>query len=68
MPNKDSNNNSNFTFGERLVFFVFFGILTLMLISIILKLCDIIHWDWEYILAPIWLPIISFALIIIASE
>ncbi len=31
---------------------------TLLIIFVILKLCNLIHWDWIWILSPIWIPFI----------
>jgi hypothetical protein len=33
----------------------FFGLLTIVFIT--LKLLDVIHWSWWYVLMPMWLPL-----------
>lgn len=40
----------------------FLGALTLIFIT--LKLCKVIAWNWWYVLAPIWIPIVIFLLVL----
>lgn len=36
----------------------FCGLLTIAFI--VLKLCNIIHWSWIWVLSPMWIPITLF--------
>ena len=56
-----SNNNNNSQNGG----IGFFGLLTIVLIT--LKLTEVIAWSWWWVLAPLWLPIAIFLAIIIVS-
>ena len=40
----------------------FFGLLAL--IFIVLKLLGVITWSWIWVLAPIWIPVLIFVLIV----
>ena len=31
----------------------------LALVFVVLKLCGVINWSWWWVIAPIWLPIVS---------
>lgn len=39
----------------------FLGLLAIVFIS--LKLTQVIDWSWWYILLPLWLPVVIFALV-----
>lgn len=43
--------------------FDFFGILTLIFIT--LKLCKVINWSWWWVLAPTWIPCSIIALVVV---
>ena len=30
----------------------------LTIVFIVLKLCDVIHWSWIWVLSPAWIPLI----------
>lgn len=36
----------------------FFSVL--VVVFIVLKLCGVIHWSWGWVLAPFWIPLLSF--------
>lgn len=38
----------------------------LQLVFIVLKLCKIITWSWVWVLAPTWIGLIIFILVVIA--
>lgn len=46
------NNNGNSTKKQGITFC---GALTIAFI--VLKLCSVIDWGWQWVLAPIWIPI-----------
>jgi len=33
----------------------------LLLIFITLKLCNVIHWSWWWVMSPLWIPLIIVA-------
>lgn len=37
----------------------------LLLIFITLKLCKVIAWSWWWVFAPMWMPLVAFAVIVI---
>lgn len=41
----------------------FFGIL--QIIFIVLKLCNLIHWSWIWVLSPIWISLAMSIILII---
>ena len=41
----------------------FCGVLTILFIA--LKLCGVIDWQWKWILAPLWIPLLIVVVIII---
>lgn len=41
----------------------FWGLLQIAFI--ILKLCNVIKWSWVWVLAPIWIGVLLFAVVII---
>lgn len=43
----------------------FFGLLTIVFIT--LKLCDIIHWSWWWVLAPSLVPLVILLLILLGA-
>ena len=43
----------------------FCGLLAIVLIT--LKLMDIIDWSWPLVLAPLWVPVVVFVIILIIS-
>ena len=43
----------------------FRGLLTIAFI--VLKLCGVINWSWLWVLAPLWIPVVFFLLIVIIS-
>lgn len=38
------------------------GALTIIFIT--LKLCGVINWPWVWVIAPLWIPVMLFALIL----
>lgn len=40
----------------------FFGLLTIVFIA--LKLTGAINWEWKWVLAPLWLPVAGFLILI----
>lgn len=32
------------------------------IVFIVLKLCDVIHWSWWWVLSPIWIPVLIIIL------
>lgn len=38
----------------------FIGILICQLVLIVLKLTNVIQWDWVFVIAPLWIPYILF--------
>lgn len=38
---------------------------TLTVIFIVLKLCGVLHWSWLWVLCPMWLPTVIFAIALI---
>lgn len=59
--NSPSNSSSNRSSGG----IGFSGLLTI--VFIVLKLCGVIHWSWLWVLAPLWIPIAIFLLVLIIS-
>ena len=53
------NNGSNGGIG-------FFGVL--QIVFIILKLCKVINWSWFWVLAPIWIDLIIYLILVIPSS
>lgn len=41
----------------------FLGLLTI--VFIVLKLCKVIAWSWWWVLAPIWIPVAVFLLVVL---
>lgn len=43
------------------------GLLGLLQVAfIVLKLCGVIHWNWVWVLAPLWIPIaIVLAIVVV---
>lgn len=42
------------------------GITTLLgILFITLKLCDVIHWSWGWVLAPFWVPLVLGVILIV---
>ena len=41
----------------------FWGLLTLVFIT--LKLTNVLHWSWIWILSPVWISLVLFALVLI---
>ena len=41
----------------------FFGLLTILFVG--LKLTGYISWNWEWVLSPIWIPIIVLLILIV---
>lgn len=41
----------------------FFGVLTI--VFIVLKLCGVINWSWLWVLSPIWIGFVVFAIILL---
>lgn len=39
----------------------------LAIIFITLKLCGVISWSWLWVLAPLWIPLVCVALILIVA-
>ena len=37
----------------------------LTIVFIVLKLCDVIHWSWIWVLSPSWIPLILVILFIL---
>ena len=37
----------------------------LTIVFIVLKLCDVIHWSWIWVLSPLWIPIILVILFLL---
>ena len=37
----------------------------LLIVFIVLKLCKIINWSWLWVLSPMWISIIFWAIVII---
>ena len=40
----------------------------LTIVFIILKLCDVIHWSWIWVLSPLWIPIILVILFLLFAK
>ena len=36
----------------------------LLVAFIVLKLCGVINWSWVWVLAPLWIPLVVFLIII----
>lgn len=49
------NNNTNNNSGNRSVTLEFCSNLTIAFI--VLKLCDVIDWEWYVVMMPLWIPI-----------
>ena len=41
----------------------FLGLLTI--VFIVLKLCNVIAWSWWWVLAPIWIPVAVFLVVVL---
>lgn len=41
----------------------FIGLLTIVFIT--LKLCAVINWSWLWVLAPLWIPVAIFILLVL---
>lgn len=41
----------------------FIGLLTI--VFIVLRLCSIIQWSWLWVLAPTWIPLLLFIIVLI---
>jgi len=37
----------------------------LQIVFIVLKLCNVIHWSWWWVLSPTWIQILIFILIVL---
>ena len=37
----------------------------LTIVFIVLKICDVIHWSWIWVLSPLWIPIILVILFLL---
>ena len=37
----------------------------LTIVFIVLKLCDVIHWSWIWVLSPSWIPLILVILFLL---
>ena len=42
--------------------------ITSMLMFVILKVCGVIDWGWQWVLIPLWLPILLGIVLIIAGS
>ena len=56
------NNNSNQTKEHGITFCG-----ALAIAFIVLKLCDVIDWGWQWVLAPIWIPLALAVLYIVIT-
>lgn len=56
------NNNGNSTKEHGITFLGALGIA-----FIVLKLCGVIDWGWQWVLAPIWIPIAIVVLYIVIA-
>lgn len=39
----------------------------LSIVFIVMKLCSIITWPWLWVLAPIWIPTLFFAVVLVIA-
>lgn len=40
----------------------------LLLLFIGLKLSDIIHWSWWWVMSPVWIPLVAIVILVIAGS
>lgn len=41
----------------------FIGLLTI--VFVVLRLCNVIQWSWWWVLAPTWIPLLLFIIVLI---
>lgn len=60
---QEQENDSGFTIDSDIIYTI-----TSTLMFVILKVCGVIDWGWQWVLIPLWLPILLGIVLIIAGS